>query len=185
MCAVFIHIIFVYIHIYKYIMSVIFRYLDSYEFVNKKGLNKTFFFLDGRVSTQAPLWLHWCSGEHGAFPAATWPLVSRQHFEGVPALLLDLPGMFEPLDLPLFASQSPIFSRIPRRRFYSTYQTCCWSKRPCVCLTTRLVSIHHSRMYDVGRSVLTFKRSWSRKTCICLAAMKNKSNSFGLFWLLF
>ena len=76
-------------------MSVIFRYLDSYEFVNKKGLNKTFFFLDGRMSTQAPLWLHWCSGEHGAFPAATWPLVSRQHFEGVPALLLDLPGMFE------------------------------------------------------------------------------------------
>lgn len=43
MCAVFIHIIFVYIHIYKYIMSVIFRYLDSYEFVNQKGFNIFFF----------------------------------------------------------------------------------------------------------------------------------------------
>ena len=29
-------------------MSVIFRYLDSYEFVNKKGLNKTFFFFPRR-----------------------------------------------------------------------------------------------------------------------------------------
>lgn len=49
-------------------MSVIFRYLDSYEFVNKKGLNKTFF------SSTAAWALRLRSGCIGA-------LASMEHFQ--------------------------------------------------------------------------------------------------------